>query len=203
MSTLELNFSATSDVTQTIPDAVDFENVPGSSNSSSSSCSNSNRRSLRTRNADNYLHKINRRVIKKPKKHFLGFNNSEEEIQKFYLNNKANKVKSTFLETIYEEQEGDQIEMDNDDGISQNCTLTKNVGIKKLKRSLSCSDGTNVSKAIVQKRKRKIKDLLGNQKKPPKFSMDFFMEKMQAMQNIESNKSSELNESKSDSECPN
>lgn len=132
------------------------------------------RRSLRARSQSDILHSVNRRVISRPKKNCSGFGSSEE-IRKIYLNIKTQQIKPIFLETICEEEEG---------GTEKNALITF-IGNKKQKRSLAFSDGSNIKKTIVKKRKIRIKRFLGNISKKPKFSMEYFMMKMEAMHNLD------------------
>lgn len=83
--------------------------IPDAADESDSNCSTSSgtRKSSRQKNAVDYvdlsLHKIKRRTIARPKK-VISIDSSEQDIEKFYLNiNKRKAVKSTNLETIFEE----------------------------------------------------------------------------------------------------
>lgn len=86
----------------------------------------------------------------------------------------------TSLETIFEAcEDGEENEVTPSALESQ----FKLVGLKKLKRSLSFStDHSRTNKATVLKRRRRIKTRLGSTKKPTKFSMQTFIEKMEALQ---------------------
>lgn len=140
------------------------------------SCSTGHRR-LNLRNRSNTteenLHKINRRVISKPKKMLTGLSTSEKDIKKFYLNKKLTKLKPTCLETIFEEDE--EHNADSDTIVT---TISSQMGRKKLKRSLSFPDYYNIPKATVQRRKKRIKSCLGNIRKMEKFSMEYFLQKL-------------------------
>lgn len=100
-----------------------------------------------------------------------------------YLNKKSPRVKSTGLETIFEEAE--DATPDDDSVVSTLESQFKLVGIKK-KRSLSFSvDHSRASKTTVMKRRRRIKSRLGGAAKRPKFSMQMFIEKMAALHSKE------------------
>lgn len=153
-----------------------------------SSTSASHRRTLRPRPeaSDSLLHGINRRTISRPRK-FSSLNPSditEKDIINLYLNKKLPRVKPTSLETIFEaSEEGSETEAATPSALESQFKL---VGLKKLKRSLSFStDHSRTNKATVLKRRRRIKDRLGTTKKPTKFSMQMFIEKMEAMQSNE------------------
>lgn len=168
-----------------------------SSPASSSRSSNLLRRSSRSSKFtdsfkidDSSLHKINRRVISKPKKNTF-INGTENEIKKFYLNKKLTKIKPTCLETIFEavNEESLAIEEENDDernDVLASTSQVKIVGLKKLKRSLSFSDGQNISKALLQRRKKRIQTYLGGKPKVQKFTMAVFMDKLKNMHKCES-----------------
>lgn len=186
---------------------------PSTNSSSSHRLSNSLRRSSRSSkftdsykiDDDSSLHKINRRVISKPKKNTF-INGTENEIKKFYLNRKLTKIKPTCLETIFEAVNEESLEIAEDEcesiHLSPSTSTTsqvKKVGIKKLKRSLSFSDGHNISKALVQRRKKRIQTYLGGKPKTQKCTMAAFMEKINNMhksdtETMEMAKSSEMDQ---------
>ncbi|XP_055915455.1 uncharacterized protein LOC129948473 [Eupeodes corollae] len=124
------------------------------------------RRSLPPRMAkskENSLLRIKRRSIMKPRR------NLNVEIKKIYLDN---KVKGNFrpsnLETIFEEPTPDKNK--------QLCFI----GAKKIKRSLSCSDGLNVTKTTVKSRRNKIKKTFGRRFALKKISLDDFIDRLNA-----------------------
>lgn len=125
------------------------------------------------------LLRMNRRVSMKPQKKVTGKpNNSlstEQDIKKFYLNNKLGSAASrnNALETIFEEPSVVRNEL-------------RMIGLKKLKRSMNFKDGLNISKTTVQSRRKKIKTLFGTtSKKFNKLSMDAFLEHLQGMRERE------------------
>ncbi|KAJ6638810.1 L-dopachrome tautomerase yellow-f2 [Pseudolycoriella hygida] len=123
------------------------------------------------------LHKTNRRVISKPKKNAKTCTvnpSTEKEIRKLYLNQKITKLKSTLLETIFEDEGED--DSNNEDASSQ----VRLVGSRKMKRCLTFTDGSHPTKTLVQKRRRRIQSVL-SVKKTKKMSMDKFMEKLKAI----------------------
>lgn len=136
------------------------------------------------------LHRTNRRVISKPKKNTKSCNpTTENEIRKFYLNQKMTKLKSTLLETIFEDDGEDESNdaADDDDASSQ----VKLVGNKKIKRCLSFAVGSHPTKTLVQKRRKRIQTVLGGKPKTKRVSMDTFMKKLKAIQD---SKAAELND---------
>lgn len=156
---------------------------------------------LRRRSTDdNHLHRINRRVITKPKKNLnsLGLGGSESEIKKIYMRKKLTKIKSTCLETIFEE---------NDEDVSSSTAndaggCVKLIGIKKLKRRLSCSDGYKVNKTTAKKRRGRISKFLGKSQKGQKISMEFFLNKLRSMHSEEHEPAEvAMIQTTSDSEC--
>jgi hypothetical protein len=144
------------------------------------------RRSLRRRSVDYFsasdsnLHKINRRTIVKPKK----IGNTEKEIRNYYLNNKVRNFRPASLETIFE------VPKEEKNSINY-------IGIRKIKRCLKFSDGLNISKQILQTRRKKIKKLLGSGQKIKKMSMDQFMSHFKELQEITDNDRSESTMSES------
>lgn len=161
-----------------------------------------NKRQLRRRSTDDsHLHRINRRVITKPKKNFssLGLGGSESEIKKIYMCKKLTKVKSTCLETIFEENDEDASSSATKDDAS---SCVKLIGVKKLKRRLSCSDGMKPNKVTAKKRKGRIIKFLGKSQKSPKISMEFFLNKLRAMHGDEQVPAEvAMIQATSDSEC--
>ncbi|XP_055843522.1 protein tantalus [Episyrphus balteatus] len=105
------------------------------------------------------LFQIKRRSIQKPKRNV--------PIKKIYLDN---KIKGNFrpsnLETIFEEPTPDKNK--------QLCFI----GEKKIRRSLSCSDGLNITKTIVKSRRNKIKKTFGRRFALKKISLDEFIDRL-------------------------
>ena len=158
-------------------------------------------RSRTVSDSSSNLHKTNRRVIQKPKKRYLPA--SDEDVIKFYLNTKLNKVKPTFLETIIEGDEEDD-EIDNylyhnigpgavKKKAEKKIMFNKNVITRALRRSLSCTDGQNVTKATILKRKRRAKALLnGTTFRSLKISMAKFQERLSLMNTSENSETDDM-----------
>lgn len=129
------------------------------------------RRSLRSKSIDSKLHKIKRRTITKPSKLPINLNASENEIRNYYMiNSKRVDLKPTNLETIFEEG-------------SPSVAKSKFFGIRKVRRSLNCSDGFNVNKTTVKARRNRVRKLLGGGPKLQKMTMDTFLERLKSMNN--------------------
>lgn len=124
------------------------------------------KRCLPPRNAkskENSLLRIKRRSIMKPRR------NHSSDIKKIYLDNKLKgNFRPSNLETIFEEPTPDKK--------NQLCFI----GAKKIKRSLSCSDGLNVTKTTVKSRRNKIKKTFGRRFALKKISMDDFIDRLNA-----------------------
>lgn len=195
LSSMDLNQTTTtvaiapgSEMLDIAPSLFASTSSPVSSAVQSSSTSAAHRRTLRPRPdaTGSLLHGINRRTISRPRK-FSNINSTdvtEKDIIKLYLNKSTGRVKPTSLETIFEVSEEGSENEQTTTGLFD--SQVKLVGLKKLKRSLSFStDHSRTNKTTVLKRRRRIKDRLGTTKKPSKFSMQLFIEKMEAMQNNE------------------
>ncbi|XP_062551696.1 protein tantalus [Armigeres subalbatus] len=130
------------------------------------------RRSPRAKSIDSKLHKIKRRTIAKPVKFQININASENEIRSYYMDrgNKSANLKPTNLETIFEEG-------------SPAVAKSKFFGERKLRRSLNCSDGFNVTKTTTKARKNRVRRLLGGAPKLERMTMDTFLERLKSMQN--------------------
>lgn len=97
-------------------------------------------------------------------------NMNSKAIEKLYMNKSLGRLKHTQLETIFE-HEGETT-------ANENYTLepAKVFGKRKIKRSMSCSDGFNTSKTLKQKRKNRIRKIFGVHKKIKTISMKKFLE---------------------------
>lgn len=100
-------------------------------------------------------------------------NMNSKAIEKLYTNKSLGRLKHTQLETIFEH--------DDETNSNENYTLepAKVFGKRKIKRSMSCSDGFNTSKTLKQKRKNRIRKIFGVHKKIKSISMKKFMEHLQ------------------------
>lgn len=164
-------------------DMVPNENADTNLSSSPISRRISTRRSSST-SADS-LHRTNRRVITKPKKNLkscLVNPTTENEIRKFYLNQKMSKLKSTLLETIFESQNEEDSFSADDDDVSGSGSANV-IGNRKIKRCLSFTVASHPTKTLVQKRRKRIQTVLGGKSKTKKMSMATFMMKLQAIHN--------------------
>ncbi|XP_053696247.1 protein tantalus [Sabethes cyaneus] len=129
------------------------------------------RRSLRSKSVDSKLHKVKRRTITKPSRLPINLNASENEIRNYYMiNNKRIELKPTNLETIFEEG-------------SPSVAKEKFFGLRKVRRSLNCSDGFNINKTTTKARKNRVRRLLGGGPKLQKMTMDTFLERLKLMNN--------------------
>nr|XP_019560635.2 protein tantalus-like [Aedes albopictus] len=129
------------------------------------------RRSPRAKSLDSKLHKIKRRTIAKPVKIQINLNASENEIRNYYMvNSKKMDLKPSNLETIFEEG-------------SPAVAKCKFFGQRKVRRSLNCSDGINVTKTTTKARKNRVRRLLGGAPKFERMAMDSFWQRLKAMEN--------------------
>ncbi|XP_055545097.1 protein tantalus [Wyeomyia smithii] len=129
------------------------------------------RRSLRSKSIDSKLHKIKRRTITKPSKLSINLNASDNEIRNYYMiNSKRVDLKPTNLETIFEEG-------------SPSVAKEKFFGLRKVRRSLNCSDGCNINKTTMKARKSRVRKLLGGGPKLQKMTMDTFLERLKSLNN--------------------
>lgn len=177
MAALEQNLSLKEEQLTDCPDSVDEdsddedEEAPGCSSSTSTPSRIQRRRSQRTKSLDNKLHKIKRRTITKPAKLQINLNASENEIRNYYMiNSKRVDMKPSNLETIFEEG-------------SPAVAKSKFFGVRKVRRSLNCSDGFSVTKTTTKARKNRVRKLLGSGPKLQKMTMDSFLERLKSMQN--------------------
>lgn len=131
-------------------------------------------RSKRSHNIslEDTMHKVKRRTISKPRKlnpATLAADVSENLIKKLYTNKKLTKLKPTNLETIFEEPK-----------TGKNETVTY-VSATRFKRSITFTDYLHVPKQMVQKRRKRVKRLLGG-RNYKKMSMDAFRDHLMAIQ---------------------
>lgn len=83
------------------------------------------------------------------------------------VNKKFKTKKPTLLETIYENDEEEIVDI--------KCVSARKIG-RKFKRTIAIGDGINATKALKEKRKSLVKKHLGNKKKPKKMALAKFME---------------------------
>lgn len=111
--------------------------------------------------------KIKKRTIQKPNKKKVNI----ENVADLYLKQKVGRnFKPTSLETIHE---GDNEETDK---------IVDFTYGRKIKRSLSCSDGLNYTKKTITKRRNKIKKTFGRRYalKVTRISLDVFLDRLNA-----------------------
>ena len=138
----------------------------------------SQRRNMPARaSKENSLNKIKRRSIQKPTKRnltkALDFSSLRPaDIKKIYLNKKITNFRPSNLETIFEEED----QADNEaDAAEPAIHATRLIGARKLKRSLSCSDGVNINKTLIKQRRARIKKAFGRRFALKKISLEDFM----------------------------
>lgn len=167
LSMSSLDLTVPSEMDKTTKDLGFLEAIPTTSTGIS-------HRSLRTRKPTSYpddkLRSTRGRTIERIRKS-SSFTNAitKEDIKQIYLNNKVGKMKVTLLETIFEENQPD----------SNVSNGNFNLFGRKLKRSLSCSDGTNITKTLKDKRKRRAKKI--NALRLGRISMDTFRNRLRLM----------------------
>lgn len=111
-------------------------------------------------------------------------NMNSKAIEKLYLNKTLSRLKHTQLETIFEHE--------NEADANENYTLepAKVFGKRKIKRSMSCSDGFKPTKTMKKKRKNRILKNFGVHKKIKSISMKKFLEHLQVADPVDSIKPS-------------
>lgn len=117
-------------------------------------------------------------TIQKPKNELKKKNMNSKAIEKLYLNKTLGRFKQTQLETIFEHE--DEIDTNENSMVED----TKVFGKRKIKRSVSCSDGFTTTKTLKQKRKRRIQKIFGVHKKLKPISMKKFLERLQASDTV-------------------
>ncbi|XP_065360009.1 protein tantalus [Calliphora vicina] len=133
------------------------------------------RRQMPTRaSKESSLLGIKRRTIMKPSKRVRNtedFQNLKPaDIKKIYLNKKLTNFKPSSLETIFEEASSTVQNNEPD--------YLRLMGGRKIKRSLSCTDGFRYSKTLVNKRRAKIKKTFGKRFALKKISLEEFITKL-------------------------
>ncbi|XP_061395914.1 protein tantalus [Musca vetustissima] len=140
------------------------------------------RRQLPSRSSkENNLNSIKRRTIMKPSRHNSSLNKDfaslkPAEIKKIYLNKKLTKFRPASLETIFEEPTSAGGNADDDDDAESG--QVRFIGTRKLRRVLTCSDGFVFNKALIKKRRAKIKKTFGRRLSLKKISLEEFLEKL-------------------------
>lgn len=137
-------------------------------------CTLSERRQMPTRaSKESSLLGIKRRTIMKPSKRVRNTDDFQNlkpaDIKKIYLNKKLTNFKPSSLETIFEEASTVQ---------NTEPDFLRLMGGRKIKRSLSCTDGFRYSKTLVNKRRAKIKKTFGKRFALKKISLEEFITKL-------------------------
>ncbi|XP_075162542.1 tantalus [Haematobia irritans] len=132
---------------------------------------------------DNFLSTIKRRTIMKPAKHNSSLkkdfsNMKPAEIKKIYLNKKLTNFRPSSLETIFEETPNGQNSNGDGDDDDEEYEQVRFIGARKLRRALNCTDGFVLNKALIKKRRAKIKKTFGRRLSLKKISLEDFMEKL-------------------------
>ncbi|XP_005189597.2 protein tantalus [Musca domestica] len=142
------------------------------------------RRQMPSRSSKENHSSIKRRTIMKPARHTSSLNKDfgnlkPAEIKKIYLNKKITNFRPASLETIFEEPDpscggdGDN----NTDGTGE-YEQVRFIGARKLRRVLACSDGFVFNKALIKKRRAKIKKAFGRRLSLKKISLEDFLVKL-------------------------
>lgn len=117
----------------------------------------------------NDLKKIKKRTIMRPNKKKVNL----ENVADLYLKQKVEKnFKPSLLETIQEDDEEE----------AGDNNIVNFTAARKIKRSLSCSDGLNYTKKTINKRRNKIKKTFGRRYalKVTRISLDVFLDRLNA-----------------------
>lgn len=131
---------------------------------------NSRRLPSRACKESSMLHKTKRRSIMKPKRLVSATGNLRPAaIRKIYLNKKLGHFHPSKLETIFEEP------LPSGSGDDSDVCL---IGVRKLKRSLSCCDGLNVNKTLINQRRLKIKKTFGKRFALKKILLEDFLQRL-------------------------
>lgn len=105
---------------------------------------------------------------------------TKAELKKLYMNKKLGRMKVTALETIFEETDADSNLGHNNNNVVSNNTVI--FGSRKIKRSLSCSDG-HPSKTVRSKQARRAATKLGYKRKFRKISDETFRQRISLCDN--------------------
>lgn len=133
-------------------------------------------RQLRRNNTGNTSDKL--KGIQKPTIELKKKNLNTKAIEKLYMNKTLGRFKQTQLETIFEHED--------ETDVTENAMVedTKVFGKRKIKRSVSCSDGINQTKTLKKKRVRRIQNFFGVHKKLKRISMKSFLDRLQASDTV-------------------
>ncbi|XP_030386355.1 protein tantalus [Scaptodrosophila lebanonensis] len=135
-----------------------------------------------SKDAFNRVSSIIMKPNKKKRKETLSTNaQTLKSIEKLYTNKRMKKLTPTNLETIFEEPSDENAADAEDD--SEECGISSQVrlvtfGARKLRRAISFSDGLNKNKALVKKRRQKVKKAFGKRFALKKISMSEFHDRL-------------------------
>lgn len=171
METLKQQLSLTDEQTNNRRESEDDSDDEDDESPGSSSSVNrvQRRRSQRSKSIESRLHKVKRRTITKPAKKQINLNATENEIRDYYMvNSKKLDLKPSNLETIFEEG-------------SPAADNLKLFGVRKLRRSLNCSDGGKANKTKTKARKVRVR--VAGLPRVRRMTMETFLERLKSMQN--------------------
>ncbi|XP_036337621.1 protein tantalus [Rhagoletis pomonella] len=147
--------------------------------SSAAGGSLSQRRNLPRRACKENSLKLKRRSIMKPKRHTsrsCDFSMLRPaQIKKIYCNQKLTSFHPAKLETIFEEP---QAEPRRGEAAPASSTGLRFIGLRKIRRSLSCSDGLNTTKTLIKQRRAKIRKIFGKTHLHKKIALNDFIDKL-------------------------
>lgn len=168
-------------------------------------------RALRTRTnqsaSNDKLRGIKQPMIRRRSQDSTNLMPRDSDIKRIYLNKKLGRVKVTHLETIFEEAVpktatatitnimpvATSTTMISNNSINNNISLI--FGARKIKRSLSLSEDAfrNPSKTLKERRKNRIRKLLGKVKRLQRIKVTHFQDRLRAMRKTNTNISDPLN----------
>lgn len=123
------------------------------------------------------IRQINRRTIQRPRRISSTLNTTSDEddinlaknIKKIYTDQKVGRLKMSNLETIFEES--NESETDVDGTKSSECIF----GGRKIQRSLKFPDHFRITKTMKEKRRRRVKRFFGSTRTFKKIAFKHFM----------------------------
>lgn len=157
------------------------DDADSSSSTSKAGGSLSQRRNLPRRACKENSLKVKRRSIVKPKRHSSTTSCDfsmlrPADIRKIYCNKKLKSFRPTCLETIFEDPQPEPHR--GNDTVAACNTALRLTGLRKIRRSLSCSDGLNTNKALIKQRRAKIKKAFGRRSASSKISLHDFIDRL-------------------------
>nr|XP_014100180.1 protein tantalus [Bactrocera oleae] len=157
------------------------DDADSSSSASKGGGSLSQRRNLPRRACKENSLKVKRRSIVKPKRHSSSMTCDfsmlrPADIRKIYCNKKLKSFRPTCLETIFEDPQPEQRR--GNDAVAACNSALRLIGLRKIRRSLSCSDGLNTNKTLIKQRRAKIKKAFGRRSACKKISLHDFIDRL-------------------------